>query len=496
MFTSLLLQIVTVISGFILPRLILTTYGPSIHGLVTSITQFLQYISLVDGGLNTVIRASLYKPLANKDYEQVSRVLKAAQKFFNKIGKIFILYIILLCIIYPHFIVTEFNSFYTILLIIILSFGTLLQYFFGISNQLLLQSDQKFYVISLSQIMFIIINLLLTVILIKFDANIHVVKLLSTLIFILRPIFYHYYVIKQYPINKNIEPDNNALAQRWDGFGQHVAYFINRNIDVTLITIFLGVNEVSVYSIYYMITFGIGSLFTSINSGISASFGNLLATKDKHYAYNSFKVYETLYYQLAVIMYIVTYFRIFSFIDLYTVGVNNIDYIRPAFATIFIFSEFINVIRLPYEMIILAEGHIKQMNIYGILEATINIVISLILVKPFGIVGIAIGTLIATLFRIISFILYLKNNIFNNYSYSHLFKLISANISIFILISFIMNKFSNDVINYFQWIYQSMMIFIVVFALISIVYYILNIKLYNKLFFHFIRTIRKLKFNL
>ena len=70
--SSMFLQLVSIISGFILPRLILTYFGSDITGLISSIGQFLNYISLFEGGVSMVIMSSLYAPLANKDYKKVS----------------------------------------------------------------------------------------------------------------------------------------------------------------------------------------------------------------------------------------------------------------------------------------------------------------------------------------------------------------------------------------------------------------------------------------
>ena len=47
--SSLLLQMVTIISGFIIPRLILKTFGSEVNGLVSSLNQFLGYITLLEG---------------------------------------------------------------------------------------------------------------------------------------------------------------------------------------------------------------------------------------------------------------------------------------------------------------------------------------------------------------------------------------------------------------------------------------------------------------
>ena len=65
--SNILLQIVTIISAFIIPKLILMTFGSEVNGLVASLNQFLSYISLLEGGVNGVIMASLYKPLFKKE---------------------------------------------------------------------------------------------------------------------------------------------------------------------------------------------------------------------------------------------------------------------------------------------------------------------------------------------------------------------------------------------------------------------------------------------
>ena len=62
MIFSIVLQIVTIISGFIIPRQILLAFGSEVNGLVNSITQFLNYISLIEGGLGSVIMTALYQP--------------------------------------------------------------------------------------------------------------------------------------------------------------------------------------------------------------------------------------------------------------------------------------------------------------------------------------------------------------------------------------------------------------------------------------------------
>jgi len=92
--TNLLLELIVVIYGFVVPKLIIQSFGSSVNGLVTSITQFLGYITLLESGFGPVVKSILYKPIANKDQKEIANILKASEKFFRTISLFFIAYII------------------------------------------------------------------------------------------------------------------------------------------------------------------------------------------------------------------------------------------------------------------------------------------------------------------------------------------------------------------------------------------------------------------
>ena len=58
---SLIYEIIAILYGFLIPRIILKTFGSEVNGLVSSLGQFLNYITLLEGGLTGVIMAALYK---------------------------------------------------------------------------------------------------------------------------------------------------------------------------------------------------------------------------------------------------------------------------------------------------------------------------------------------------------------------------------------------------------------------------------------------------
>lgn len=95
--TGLLKQVVTVVCGFIVPRYMLLAYGSEVNGLISSITYFLGMITLLEMGIGPVIQSNLYKPLAEKDSESISKIVKSSNKFFRTISVIFLIYLMALC---------------------------------------------------------------------------------------------------------------------------------------------------------------------------------------------------------------------------------------------------------------------------------------------------------------------------------------------------------------------------------------------------------------
>ena len=86
----------------------------------------------------------------------------------------------------------------TFSLILIISISTFAEYYFGMTYRLLLQASQKTYVISYIRVITLILNTLITVVLIKLKFSIHLVKLVSAIIYVFRPILQNIYVKKKF----------------------------------------------------------------------------------------------------------------------------------------------------------------------------------------------------------------------------------------------------------------------------------------------------------
>ncbi len=410
-FFNLLEEIVVVICGFILPRLILSGFGSRYNGLITSITQFLACAVLLRSGIGGATRAALYKPFATHDKDKIDGIVKATDNFMKKIGIILGVAILAAATWYPFLVKTEFDWFFTFSLFLIIGASTFAESFFGITYLIVLQADQNLWITSVMRMICCVLNTIIAAILIMEGASIHIVKLGSAIIYVLYPIVLSIYVKKKYCINKNVKPDNEAISQRWDAFWQQVAAFVMNNTDVMVLTVFSNMLEVSVYGIYNMIVAGLKRAINAFTSGLEAAFGDMIAKSEDKILKENVSIIETLIFAIATIMYSCAALLIIDFVKIYTNGIDDANYIRPIFAYLIIAAQFVAGTRLPYQLVVQAAGHYKQTKRGAIIEPIINISLSIIFVYKFGLVGVAVGTLAATIFRTLQYSYYMSKYI-------------------------------------------------------------------------------------
>ena len=458
MIASILYEVVAIVCGLILPRLILSTFGSSYNGITSSITQFLSCVALLKAGIGGVTRASLYKPLANHDVAAVSAIVNATEKFMKRVALIFAASIVVFACLYPFLVNYEFDWLFSFTLVLILGISTFMQYYFGITYQMLLQADQKQYIISVIQIVTTVINTVLAAILIKLGAGIHIVKLGSAVAFSLNPLFTNLYVRKKYKLNKKEPANKQAIKQRWDAFWQSVAYFIHNNTDTIVLTCFADIKEVSVYTVYNYVISNIRNILVTFVSGFGAAFGNMLAKKEYDLIRKNLNLYELIIFNLTSVIYTTAGIMIVPFALLYTSGVNDVSYSRPLFALLATVAGAFSCFRIPYQTIVEAAGHFKQTKNGAFIEVGLNITISVIAVIKFGLVGVAVGTLAATIFRSVQYSTYLSKNIVKRSQWifwKHI--IINALISaLTVLISYKFITFETD--DFFMWAVKAVLV--------------------------------------
>lgn len=470
--SSLVFQLVTIISGFIIPRLILVSYGSEINGLVNSITQFLQMISFLELGVGAVVQSALYKPLAEKDNVRISQIITSASIFFKRLAHILLIYVVGLIIFYP-LIVGKFDFLFTALLISAMSISSFAQYYLAVVDKLLLNADQHGYIQYNIQTIAVILNTIACVILIRIGASIQVVRLSTSLIYLIRPLYLRYYVNKNYSINRHARYDSEPIPQKWNGVAQHVAAIILDSTDNIVLTLFATLSDVSIYSVYYLVVFGVKQIIQSLTSGIQSLMGELWARQENEKLLSFFSKMEWIVHTGTVLVFSCTWILIVPFVQVYTNGINDANYVQPLFAALLTAANMVHCLRLPYVTMVLAAGHYKQTQSNYIISAALNIIISIVMVKSFGLIGVAIGTLVSMMYQTIWMAIYGACNLVKR-SLLPLFKQFAADVLSVVLSVAVTSTLTLSETTYASWVVMAIKVILlvgVIQALVNIIFY-------------------------
>ena len=421
---SVLLQVVSGICGLILPRFVLLSFGSEVNGLVASVTQLLSYAVLLEGGIGGVMKAALYKPLADGDSVGISGIFYQISRTFRKISLVFIGFAVALSLCMKFVVDTQYDWFFVFTMVMILSSHTFFSYYVGMPHRILMTADQKLYIIQFTQIVATVLNLLLCLLVMQLGGSIHLVKLTSATVFLLNPLVQRLYVKRHYNLIENEGRTIAPSVRKRDGVVHHLSYFIHRNTDVVILSLLGSLHTVSVYTVYNTVIYVLEQLLLSISSGLSGLVGRLIAQKNMTELNRIVDRYEACNNAMATAFATVCAIMILQFVSIYTSGVTDTQYHQPVFALLMIGGSYAYSIRHPFGCVVSAAGHYKETKTAAVVEMALNLGLSLVLVKPFGLIGVALGTFAAMSYRTIHTVWYLSKHILHRPVWKFLLKLV------------------------------------------------------------------------
>lgn len=441
-------------------------------GLMRLFTQMITYLSLAELGLGTASTYALYKPLADKDINKVNIIISTIGSLYKKIG-IFILVIgLLLNPIIPFFIKDKFLSGNIYLYWSLYVLNTAFTYSFAKYN-ILFTADQNFKLVRIIQgISRITSQCLQIFILLKYRSFTGFILLLI-LENLIQYIFYIQHYKKNYSYIKYVEDRSISLKKDlFNLFFHKIAGLIIFNTDYIIISKFISLTMVGIYSSYLIVVSIISTIIRILTNVISPKIGNYISKNNKEKIFKLWKKINIIFVFLGIIFTYMTFKLINSFIYLWI----GKEYLLGTITVILIMINlFIIIIRIMTDIFKNGCGFFSDIHL-PILEGIINLILSLILVQYLGINGVIIGTVASNIIIILIAkpILVFKecfDKDWKVYIKILLEYLILSTIVIFIS-EFIVNKFIefNNIITWFDWIKTSIKLLIVTGTVSTIVF--------------------------
>lgn len=388
-------QIAILALGLIVPKLILNSYGSDTNGLTSTITQVFAYIALLQAGISASTRNVLYKPIQEDDREEISRWMTVSRKYYRRISYIYMVIIVLFSFGLPFLLKTN-VSYWTVFFYVFFEgmVSVVELYFIGCWN-CLLYSTGKTYVINTIAFGTKILCYCLKILLAVFCVNIAFIQVGYFLLSLIQLAIYAVYMKRTYSwVNYNQPCANEKLPDKNAYIVSEICSTIFSSTDMIVLSIFVSTSLSSVYAVYNMVFVALNSLVMAIFNALSYSLGqtyhkDIDEYRKLHDSFNSFFIgLMTVFMSVSVLL-------IGSFVNLYTKGVNDINYHYALLPICFCLIQLFSWGRFVSGFAIGVAGYQKKVVWVNVVEAAINITLSIGFVIGFGIVGVVLATVIA-----------------------------------------------------------------------------------------------------
>lgn len=436
---GLLSQIISIALGIIIPRLVIVNLGSESNGLLSSINQALVYLNLLEAGIGTATLQALYRPVAQKNHEDINHVMSATNLYYRKVGKYYFLAACGLSAIFPFVVHSSLSPWIIVSVIMLSGLSQVINFFFQGKYRILMQAEGKSYILTNLGTIVNTFSSIGKIILLLNGANIAVLQLMYFGFSVLQMIYITRYIRKNYQwLDLSVKPDYEAISQKNSVMVHQISGLIFENTDVLVLTVVCGLKTVSVYSMYVMLFGMVGTAISTINSSVSFAMGQAYNT-DKKYFSKLYNIFETYNMSLTFSLYCVANIFILPFLRLYTKGVSDVQYVDHLLPYLFIMTYLLSNGRSAAQRVIEYAGHFKLTQNRSIIESAINICVSLVCVFKFGIYGVLFGTIAALFYRTNDMILYSSHKLLKRSAKNTYFKWI-LNFILFAVIMFVSNK--------------------------------------------------------
>ncbi len=437
MITTLISHFVSMLLGFISQAIFVKTLGTEYLGVNGLFTNIISMLGVVELGIGSAIIYNLYKPIAEDDKETV----KSLMKFYKKCYRIIALIIFilgLLIIPFLNIIVGETTiSNNQILLIYILFITDIVFSYLLTYKRSILYAYQKNYIIDIIHIIYLFVFNIIQIIILLYSRNYILYLIFKIFMRLLENIIITIVANKKYTyitekncinIDKRIVSD---IVKKVKGLVIHkIGVFFVAGTDNIIISSFLGVATVGLYSNYNLIISAIDTIINEIFASFKSSIGNLLVTSNEEKTYEVYKRLKFLNFWFAMMSSIGIFVVMESFI---TVWIGK-EYILPKFVLFALTTNnFIYVTKTCTSNFQEAAGIFYEDRYIPIIESIVNISFSIIFLKIFGLAGVFLGTACSHLItHIYTYPKFVYQGIFKK-KYSQYFKDMSKYVYISIL---------------------------------------------------------------
>lgn len=405
-------------------------YGSDTNGLTTTISQIFTYIALLESGIGQAAQNALYPYLKKKDKTGISFVLSIARRYFRRISLLYFVIVICLAAALPFILKTNVDNISIFFYCFFEGLTSMVAFYFTSTWVFFLNANGKSY---FTNAMVLFSNILcygVKIVLVCMGMNIALIQAGYFAVSLCSLCVYSIYMKKNYGwIDYKAAKKNDKLKDRNSYLLTEIAGVVFNSTDMIILSIFVSTAMSSVYSTYNMVFVALATLIDSAYLSIKYLLGQSYNV-DRTLYIKYHDIFNSFFVGLTTSFMCVAYIFIIPFIRLYTKGVNDVNYIYPWLPLMFCLVKLLDRIRIVSGNLTGLAGYAKKVSVISLVEAFLNLTLSLIFVQIWGINGVLVATVGALPIKVI-YVNYLADIVILKRSLCKTLKIYGINFLIF-----------------------------------------------------------------
>jgi len=360
--TAMGMTLVNGLMGIVVTRMVIAAFGSDFNGLNSTANQIVNVLLILEGGFTLASNVALFTPLTQGDYPMMNGVLAATRNKFRKIALLFLGVGAAVAGIYAMAansgLPNEFIATVILMTVVPVAFNL----FYATTYRVLLQTQQKEYVINIFTIITLGLGHTANIVMISLGGPMWAVRFITMAFALVNSLLIAGYVkkrtpyldLKQTPRPEKIKGTNDVMIQKVTGVIYNSAPIVFLSVSPSGGTVLA-----SVYAVYNNIFIMVKSLLHGVIDAPRLSFGQMMTEKKKEDVWPVFAQYEYAAFMAMFILLTTCSVLILPFIGLYTAGINDANYYDGKIALLMTAIAALELMHIPSGHIINMAGEFK-----------------------------------------------------------------------------------------------------------------------------------------
>ncbi|WP_318468953.1 lipopolysaccharide biosynthesis protein [Photobacterium leiognathi] len=387
--------------NFVYRAVLVNSIGIEYVGLNATLLNIVALLSLTELGVSQSVSYFLYKPLKDRNLVKIKIILDFLKKTYIIIGLLNIIISIVLAIFIGDII--NIDSIATkndlIMYFILYAASGFIPYFFSY-KRILIIADQRNYEILPRITIIKACDVFFKILLLLYLKSYFLVLVSQVIFVIIENLYINRYISKRYEyifiiksddeISKNDKTD--ILTKIKSMFFHKLGDLSLNSTDNIIINHFSGLTLLGLFSNYVMISGLITTFISVLFNSITSSVGNLIADRNRGNVFSFF----VFVYKISTFLFVYSAVSFYFISDsIIKIWLGNIYFIDDNIKILMSISLILLGMRVPLNMIKMASGEVERDKYSPLIQALINLILSVYLASKYGIVGVLLGTIIS-----------------------------------------------------------------------------------------------------